>query len=154
MVAYKNYWDKYNNVNKPVYANNNYPLFLRLTSVDTPSLLHRYSIASPSFRWSIYGEVMEKRWRSDGETSKIERKKTQGRTSLQRRNLQIHLELSKKYVILHATNEKLHEEAIIKKISNSRILDKKRKRIYPFLQGGKIRFLIIKHLITYHSYDR
>ena len=36
--------------------------FLRLKSKDTPSLLHRYSIASPSFRWSIYGEVMGKRW--------------------------------------------------------------------------------------------
>ena len=37
-------------------------IFADSNKVDTPSLLHRYSIASPSFRWSIYGEVMGKRW--------------------------------------------------------------------------------------------
>jgi len=38
------------------------PLFFRSSFEDTPSLLHRYSIASPSFRWSIYGELMDYRW--------------------------------------------------------------------------------------------
>ncbi|MBQ2176679.1 MAG: hypothetical protein II453_17100 [Alphaproteobacteria bacterium] len=47
-----------------IYPSNRYliaqnPLFLRLKSVDTPSLLHRYSIASPSFRWSIDGQTMD-----------------------------------------------------------------------------------------------
>ena len=37
------------------------PQFYRFSTVDTPSLLHRYSIASPSFRWSIYGELMDNR---------------------------------------------------------------------------------------------
>ena len=36
--------------------------FVRKNKVDTPSLLHRYSIASPSFRWSIYGQTMVKQW--------------------------------------------------------------------------------------------
>ena len=35
-------------------------LFPRYSSEDTPSLLHINSIASPSFRWSIDGESMEK----------------------------------------------------------------------------------------------
>ena len=35
-------------------------LFPRYFSEDTPSLLHINSIASPSFRWSIYGVSMEK----------------------------------------------------------------------------------------------
>ena len=34
------------------------------SSEDTPSLLHINSISSPSFRWSIYGELMDKRWRN------------------------------------------------------------------------------------------
>ena len=34
--------------------------------VDTPSLLHRYSIASPSFRWRIDGLTMDQRWRKSG----------------------------------------------------------------------------------------
>ena len=40
----------------------NSSLFLRLSSIDTPSLLHRYSIASPSFWWSIDGLSMDNRW--------------------------------------------------------------------------------------------
>ncbi len=47
-----------------IYPSNRYyiaqkPLFLRLKSVDTPSILHRYSIDGPSFRWSIDGQTME-----------------------------------------------------------------------------------------------
>ena len=38
------------------------PLFFRSSFEDTPSLLHRYSIASPSFRWSIDGGLMDYRW--------------------------------------------------------------------------------------------
>ena len=34
--------------------------------VDTPSLLHRYSIASPSFRWSIDGQSMDYLMRNKG----------------------------------------------------------------------------------------
>ena len=37
-------------------------LFLRSSSEDTPSILHRYSIDSPSFRWRIDGTVMEVWW--------------------------------------------------------------------------------------------
>ena len=37
---------------------------LRCFSVLPSKILHRYSIASPSFRWSIYGELMAKRWRN------------------------------------------------------------------------------------------
>ena len=37
-------------------------LFVYFTSKVTPSLLHRYSIASPSFRWSIDGITMEMLW--------------------------------------------------------------------------------------------
>ena len=37
-------------------------LFLRLSSIDTPSLLRRKSIASPSFWWSIDGLSMDNRW--------------------------------------------------------------------------------------------
>ena len=35
------------------------PLFLRSTSVTTPSLVHRCSIAAPSKRWSIDGLSMD-----------------------------------------------------------------------------------------------
>ena len=34
----------------------------RLASVDTPSLLHRISIVTPSKRWTIYGVSMEYVW--------------------------------------------------------------------------------------------
>ena len=37
-------------------------IFADSNKVDTPSLLHRYSIASPSFRWSIDGLLMDYRW--------------------------------------------------------------------------------------------
>ena len=46
------------------------PLFYRSSSEDTPSLLHRYSIASPSFRWSNDGDAMDKRWRNLGVSGK------------------------------------------------------------------------------------
>jgi hypothetical protein len=29
-----------------------------------PKILHRYSIVTPSFRWSSDGELMDKRWRN------------------------------------------------------------------------------------------
>ena len=32
---------------------------LRYSTEDTPSILHRYSIDGPSFRWSIDGRAME-----------------------------------------------------------------------------------------------
>ena len=35
------------------------PLFYRYSSVDAPSILHRYSIDGPSFRWRIDGVSME-----------------------------------------------------------------------------------------------
>ena len=38
--------------------------FLARNSYFPPKILHRYSIATPSFRWSIYGELMDKRWRN------------------------------------------------------------------------------------------
>ena len=34
-------------------------LFFRRYSIATPSLLHRYSIVSPSFRWRSDGHAME-----------------------------------------------------------------------------------------------
>ena len=37
-------------------------LFVRYSSIDTPSLLHRISIVSPSKRWSIDGLSMDNRW--------------------------------------------------------------------------------------------
>ncbi len=37
----------------------NSPLFLRRYSIDTPSLVHRYSIVSMDNRWSSDGPVME-----------------------------------------------------------------------------------------------
>ena len=37
-------------------------LFVHSSSVDTPSLLHRISIVSPSKRWSIDGLSMDNRW--------------------------------------------------------------------------------------------
>ena len=40
-------------------------LILRYSTEDTPSLLHINSIASPSFRWSNYGDTMEKLWRNE-----------------------------------------------------------------------------------------
>ncbi len=38
------------------------PLFFPSSSVDAPSILHRYSIDGPSFRWRIDGGLMEYRW--------------------------------------------------------------------------------------------
>ena len=35
------------------------PLFCRCSSEVTPSILHRYSIVSPSFRWTNDGVTME-----------------------------------------------------------------------------------------------
>ena len=40
------------------------PLFCRCSSEVTPSILHRYSIVSPSFRWTNDGVTMDKRWRN------------------------------------------------------------------------------------------
>ena len=37
-------------------------IFASSNKVDTPSLLHINSISCPSFRWSIYGQTMVKRW--------------------------------------------------------------------------------------------
>ena len=37
-------------------------IFAGSNKVDTPSLLHINSISCPSFRWSIYGQTMVKRW--------------------------------------------------------------------------------------------
>ena len=37
-------------------------IFADSNKVDTPSLLHINSISCPSFRWSIYGQTMVKRW--------------------------------------------------------------------------------------------
>ena len=42
-------------------------MFVRSSSQDTPSLLHRYSIVSPSFRWSSDGPAMDQRWSNYGE---------------------------------------------------------------------------------------
>ena len=52
-------------------------LILRYSTEDTPSLLHINSIASPSFRWSIYGDMMEKRCRCYGPVMEQLRSNTQ-----------------------------------------------------------------------------
>ena len=67
-----------------IYPSNRYliaqnPLFLRLKSVDAPSILHRYSIDGPSFRWSIDGQTMEDWWRILGGRGKEKRTFLQGR---------------------------------------------------------------------------
>ena len=42
------------------------PLFYRFSTIDAPSILHRYSIDGPSFRWRIDGLLMDYRWTIDG----------------------------------------------------------------------------------------
>jgi hypothetical protein len=46
-------------------------LLFRLSSIASPSLLHRLSIVSPSFRWTIDGLSMDYRWIILGGTSEL-----------------------------------------------------------------------------------
>ena len=50
------------------------PLFYRFSTVDAPSILHRYSIDGPSFRWRIDGLLMDYRWTIDGVSSEFQRR--------------------------------------------------------------------------------